>query len=313
MRTWRDRFAEEGLDGLEDKPRSGRPPTYSEADRAVVKAIACELPHERGLPLSRLGTGEVHTEAQEALDPWPSRSTISTWLDESAIKPWTQTSWVTPRDPKFREKPTPVLGLYNGIWDGEALPEDTVLVCADEKTGLQALKREVDNRPPGPTRAGRVEATYSLEGTVVYQVALFVHEERVHGHVVDRNTRANFEALVDAVMSMERCQQASQVFWIVDNGPAHHLATFGEWLEATYENATCLHLPVHASWLNQIEMYFSALGRKVLSGVDVPDTDALAERVLAFEDWWSQDATPFDWWFTASDLEAMMADMPAMA
>lgn len=98
------------------------------------------------------------------------------------------------------------------------------------------------------------------------------------------------------------------VFWIVDIGPAHHPATFGEWLEATYENATYLHLPVRASWLNQIAVSGSVLGRKVRSRIDVPDTDGLTERLLAFGDWWSQDTTPFDREFTAPDLEEHLSE-----
>lgn len=253
------------------------------------------------LPISRLGSGEVHTVATSELDPCPSRSTVATWLRGDTLKPWTQTSWVIPRDPDFRRKATPALNLYEGLWDGKKLKAGDVVVCADEKTGVQALKREVDNRPAAPGRGGLVKHTYSREGTVIYQAVLNVTEGGVIGHVVDRNTRANFETLVATVMTAEPCQSAKRVFWIVDNRGTNHPNTIPDWLEQTYPNTICVHLLVHASWLNQIELYFSVLRRKLLTGVDMPDTDVLTERLLAFEAWWSQAAEPFDWTFTADE------------
>ena len=216
-------------------------------------------------------------------------------------------------DPDFLEKATPALDLYEGKSEGKSLGKNDVIICADEKTGLQALKREVANRLAGPGRGQLVETTYSREGTIIYQAGLFVRGGGVQGHVVDRNTRANFEILVEEIMRSPRCEQADRVFWIVDNGGAHHPATFGEWLEEKYPKAVCVHLPVHASWLNQFELYFSVLVRKALSGTDVADTDQLTDRVLGFERFWSQDAEPFQWTFSASDLERVLERIPAMS
>lgn len=134
----------------------------------------------------------------------------------------------------------------------------------------------------------------------------------MNSHVVDRNTRDNFETLVETGMISEPYTSANRVFWIVDNDGTHHPNTLPEWLKHTYSNTVCVHLPVHASLLNQIELYFSVLGRKLLTGVDMPNTDLLTEQLLAFEAWWSQDAEPFTWKFTTDDLTEMLGRVPSM-
>ncbi len=111
-RKWRGRFAEAGRAGLTDEPRPGCPPTYDDTDRAVITALACELPVTRQLPLSRMSSSDIHGEASRELNPCPSRSTIAAWLAQAAIRPWIYTSWVTPRDPQFEQKAAPVLDLY---------------------------------------------------------------------------------------------------------------------------------------------------------------------------------------------------------
>ena len=263
VRKWRGRFAEIGRAGLNDEPRPGCPRTYDDTDRATIIALACELPATRQLPLSRLSSSDIHAEASRELNPCPSRSTIAAWLAQAAIRPWTYTTWVTPRDPQFEKKAAPVLDLYNGLWDGEELSERDVVICADEKTGIQARSRR--RSPPGAHTPGHVEHQYERHGTCIYQAALIVGTGEIVGHCVARNTRANFETLVETVMAHPICQQADRVFWIIDNGSAHHPNTFTWWLKQQYTKVEGLHLPLGASWLNQIELYFSVLNRKGLA------------------------------------------------
>ena len=104
---WSERFAAEGFDGLEDRRRSGCPPTFTDADRVVVYKIACELPHTHDLPLSKLSSADVHAVATTLLEKCPSRPTILDWLAEGSIKPWTQSSWVTRWIPTFSRKRRP--------------------------------------------------------------------------------------------------------------------------------------------------------------------------------------------------------------
>lgn len=310
VRKWRDRYAHDGRAGLNDEPRPGRPPVYGDVERALVTAIACELPANRGLPLSRLSTGDIHEQVARELVPCPSRSTIAAWLAQAAIRPWTYTSWVTPRDPQFEQKTVPVLDLYNGLWDGEELSERDVVICADEKTGVQARSRR--RTPPGPHTPNHVEHQYKRHGTCIYQAALIVGTGEVVGHCVDRNTRANFELLVEEVMTHPICLAADRVFWILDNGSAHHPNTFTWWLKQQYGDVEVLHLPTGASWLNQMELYFSVLTRKALAGESFPSVSALRNRIDGFEDRWNRTPTPIEWTYTSEQLTQLLEAKPAI-
>lgn len=304
VRKWRTRFADAGRAGLTDEPRPGRPPIYDDSVRALITAIACELPAKRQLPLSRLSIFDIHMVAVCEIDPCPSPSTIAAWLKQAAIKPWTYTSWKTPRDPEFKQKASPVLDLYNGTWNGEELTDRDVVVCADEKTAIPARSRH--QRSPGPGRPLRVDHEYERHGGCTYQAALIVGTGEVYGQCVVKNTRANFERLVEMVMAEPICQQADRVFWITDNGTAHHPNTFTGWLKKQYDNVEGLHLPKGASWLNQIELYFSVLARKALSGGSFDSIVALMHQISGFEVLWNAVPEPFEWTYTNEDLAKML-------
>jgi hypothetical protein len=183
-----------------------------------VKSLACELPATRGVPLSRFSLSELAAEAAKEMRVCPSVSTIGRWLREDAIRPWTYRSGVTPRAPEFFEKASRVLDLYQGVWDGEPLREDDVVLSADEKTCIQALRRPHPVSSPAPGRAGRVESTYSRRGVLTYQAALVVGTGRVMGNLPEENSIETFDAFADSVMAKESCRSARRVFWITDNG-----------------------------------------------------------------------------------------------
>jgi transposase-like protein len=310
VRKWRNRYAESGRAGLADKPRPGRPRIYDEATRAVITAIACELPADRELPLSRFSSAEIHAEAVQELDPCPARSTIAAWLRQAAIRPWTVTSWVTPRDPQFKQKAARICDLYTGMWEDEPLTEGDVLICADEKTGIQARSRR--KTPPGPGKSVRLEHRYDRNGATIYQAAFIAGSGKVIAHCVEKNTRANFERLVEKVMTDPICRDADRVFWIMDNGSAHHPATFRWWLQDEYPTAIGLHLPTGASWLNQVELYFSVLTRKTLTGGSFHSVDAVEDRITEFEELWNGNPEPFEWTYTRDDLTTLLERLPTI-
>ena len=138
---------------------------------AEVKAIACELPRSHELPLSRFSRVELHRLVIErgVTEAWAS--TIWRWLHEDAIKPWLTRSWIFPRDPDFAEKAGRTLDLYARVFEGRRLRPDEYVVCADEKTQLQALGRRHDSAPPGRGRPGLVEFDYLHGGTLAYLAA----------------------------------------------------------------------------------------------------------------------------------------------
>jgi len=292
------------------------------ADRAVfppeevtaVKAVACELPHSEGVPLSRFSRTELHRLVIERALTEASASTIWRWLHDDALRPWQQRSWVFPRDPDFHQKAARVLDLYEGRWEGKLLHPGEFVISADEKTQLQALQRKHPTLPPGPGRPMLVEHEYERHGTLAYLAALDIgrrgkasRKPRLFGRCEERVGIEPFGRLVGEVMSEEPYASAPRVFWIVDNGSSHAGRASIERLEGTWENLRLIHLPYHASWLNQIEIYFSILQRKALTPKNFDSLDALAERIIGFQDHWQQVAEPFDWNFTRRHLDQLIA------
>jgi transposase len=310
VRKWRDRFAERGLAGLRDLPRSGRPKVFTDVQAAEVKALACELPAESGVPLSRWSCSELAAEAvSRGIVASISASTVRRFLAADAIKPWQHRSWIFPRDPDFAAKAARVLDLYARTWEGHALGEDEYVISADEKSQLQALRRRHPDAPPGPGRTRRVEFEYVRGGTLAYFAAYDVHHARVIGRTAPKTGIVPFTELVEQVMTTEPYATAKRVFWIVDNGSSHNGQASVERMKQAWPNAELVHLPVHASWLNQVEIYFSILQRKAIKPGNFADLDDLAVRILGFENRYNLTATPFGWSYSRDDLNRLLAHL----
>jgi len=278
---------------------------------AEVKALACELPATHGLPLGRFSRTELHRLVVERGLSKASASTIWRWLHDDALKPWQQRSWIFVRDPRFAEKAGPVLDLYQRRFQGRRLRPDEYVICADEKSQLQALGRRHGTLPPAPGRAARLEFDYRRNGTLAYLAAWDVHHANLFDRVEAKTGIDPFGHLVEQVMTAEPYASARTVYWIVDNGSSHAGSTSVRRMQERWKNARLIHLPIHASWLNQIELYFSIVQRKALTPNDFGSLDALAERLLGFAEHYRQIARPFDWTFTRNDLEQLLARIDA--
>ena len=149
----------------------------------------------------------------------------------------------------------------------------------------------------------RVEHEYHRRGALAYLAAYDVHRAQVIGRLEPTTGIEPFTRLVEQVMSTEPYASARRVFWVVDNGSSHRGQASVNRMAESWPTAQLVHLPVHASWLDQIEIYFSILQRKVLTPNELTDLDALAQRVLAFQARYNATATPFDWRFTSTDLD----------
>jgi hypothetical protein len=284
---------------------------------AEVKAIACSLPRGQGVPLSRFSRAELHRLVVERSVCEASASTIARWLREDALKPWQHRSWIFPTDPAFLEKAGPVLDLYQGRWQGKLLHPGEFVICADEKPSIQARARIHETLPPFPgSRGQRVEHTYKRGGALTYLAALDIgrrggRRPRVFGRSEARGGIASFDRLVWQVMRKEPYASARRVFWIVDNGSSHRGQKAVDRLERRWPNLVLVHLPVHASWLNQIEIYYSIVQRKLLEPNDFADLAELARTLNDFQHRWNETAEPFDWRFTRDDLATLITRLAA--
>lgn len=314
VRRWLVRFVARRCDGLQDRPRSGRPLGITPATRALVVATACERPADRDVPLRRYSLSELTTEVAHQLQTEhaelvvPSRSAIWRLLIHDALRPWRYRSWIFPRDPHFLERAGPVLDLYACQWQGRPLWADEYVLSADEKTSIQVRRRLHSTVPIGPHQAMRVDHEYERAGVLQYLAAWDVHRAVVFGRAEPKTGKAAFARLVDDVMNQEPYRSARRVFWIVDNGSSHRGERAAEELRARHPRIVIVHTPTYASWLNQIEIYFSIIQRKLLKPNDYATLEELEQAIHAFGRRYSAVGKMFAWCFTRQDLERRLRE-----
>ena len=280
-------------------------------DHALVKALACELVAETKPPLSRQSLADVTVRARHALGTPISRSTVWRILDTDAIKPWRYKYWILPRDAHFAEKAGPILDLYAGKWQGQFLgPKDHVL-SADEKTSIQARIRCHPSLSPAPGRPAYIENEYARGGALQYLAAWDVRRGCVMGRCEPKTGIVPFGRLVNQVLAEEPYRSSERLFWIVDNGSSHRGAAAKKRLRQVDSRIILVHTPVHASWLNQVEIYFSIIQRKVLTPNDFADLEAIRLRLALYEELSNQNPMPFQWKFDRAKLTALLAKLEA--
>jgi hypothetical protein len=280
-------------------------------DEAVVKAIACEAVFSTELPLSRQSLADLTAQASRALGKPISRSTVWRVLDADAIKPWQYEHWIFPRDPLFAVKAGRVVDLYAGLWEDERLDPEDRIISADEKTSIQARVRCHATLGPAPRRRRRVEHEYERGGALQYLAAWDIQEGIVMGRCEAATGIEPFSRLVKQVMERPEYARAQRVFWVVDNGSSHRGEASVRRMVRAYPNAVLVHTPVHASWLNQVEIYFSMVQRKVLTPNDFTDLAAVEQRLRLYEELTNRCPRPFDWKFDRRKLMTFLRRLDA--
>lgn len=286
-------------------------PAFPPVDEAIVKAIACEVVAQTELPLSRQSLTDLTTRARMALGKPISRSTVGRILDSDAIKPWQYDYWIFPRDPRFAEKAGPILDLYAGFWQGQPLTAKDYIISSDEKTSIQARRRCHPSLGPAPDRPLRVEFEYDRGGALQYLAAWDVRRGYVMGRCEFHTGIESFGRLVSQVMGQEPYCSAERVFWIVDNGSSHRGQAAVGRLRQAYPKAVMVHTPVHASWLNQVEIYFSLLQRKVLTPNDFSSLAEVERRLRLYEELSNRMPHPFLWKFDRAKLAELLKRLEA--
>jgi transposase len=281
---WRRRIAEQGVAGIADLPRSGGPRRYGHDERLRVFQTACSPPPE----------GETHwTVRTLAGAVGIGKSQTHTILAEADLKPHQVRSWLTSIDPEFETKQAEVCGLYLNP------PEGAIVVSIDEKTGVQAKEPIRAEMPLRPGKPARREFEYKRHGTVALLAALLVHSGEIKGNVYERNSRVeflDFLELLEAEIPADK-----QVHAILDNLQVHKTAEVCAWLDA-HPRWHFHFTPTHASWLNQIELFFSILSRRLLKRGIFTSKQDLKAQLLNFIDRYNPTAKPFAWTYQGKPL-----------
>ena len=275
-----------------------------------VKALACELPHRLGLPLSRLSLADIRQEAvAQGIVAQVSGTTLWRWLSADALRPWQHRSWIFPRDPDFAGKAGRILDLYARVWQGKPLHSSEFVISADEKTSIQARRRKQPTLSVAVGRSMRVEHEYFREGAWTYLAAWDVHRAKIFGHCEKNSGIAPTDGLIAAVMRREPYKSPKRVFWIMDNCSAHRGQKAVDRIRSRWPNALLVHTPVHASWM----IYFSIVQRKVLTPNDFSSLSHLANCLMDFQKRYEQTASPCQWTYTRQDLCALLAKLQSPA
>ena len=297
---WRQRFDADRLVGLLDGDRPGRPPTYGHDDVLLLVKTVTEDPPDGATRwtmealAARMAEQGVPISASQA---WR----ICRALD---LKPWQVQSWMTSHDPEFWEKAGDVCGLYLN-------PPDNALVWSvDEKTGIQAKSRVNPTRPAIPARSDggqpvagipvRREFEYRRHGTAKLFAALNVHEGTVAGWVTDSTRAENFVAFLTDLVA--QTPGGMQLHCIVDNLSAHGTPAVEAFLD-DHPQVFLHRTPTHASWLNQVELWFSIMERRLIRNGEFDSVDHLADRIIEFINAYNRQARPFRWTYDARPLK----------
>lgn len=321
VRKWRKRWCEwkprypsdrYRLRALETAKRAG---AHRTIDPLIENELVSMVIHEKALKQEdqtgyrRRSVRDLHKELVEKFAELAcSLSSCYRILKRRNLRPWNSQAWIHPRDPRFYELGAPLLDLYQQIKDG-ILPEGTEVLSLDE-TPIQAIERMCIT-PPSQRHPFRYEYEYIRHGMVSLHAAFDLRTGQVQLRFPEAPNSDEFKMFVRYLMTLEPYASARQVILIMDNGPCHHPSTFGPWLEEEFDGRVIvMHTPVHASWLNQIECFFSILTRKCLTPRDVPSCEALIEQIQR----WVQDEyepKPFEWRYTSSDLRKLLDNLKA--
>jgi transposase len=300
VRKWSRRYCERGLAGLRDAPRSGRPRRISAVERHSVVAGACAPPEQFGLEAHTHWSGSLLAEAliRSGWVPAISARTVQRILQGACLKPHRIAYWKRKSDPNFEAKMRPIVELYVNP------PGDGPVWCFDEKTCIQALERcfpDLPLRRPGELTRRSVE--YIRHGTRCLLAALNVHTGHVIGQVREQRRCQEVVAFLDL---LDAVVPAGQVIHLVlDNLNVHRGPVIDDWVAAHPGRVQFHFLPYHASWLSQIEIWFSILQRRCLRRADFPSPDALERAICAFIAAYNRlHAHPFRWTYTGDPLAA---------
>jgi len=301
VRLHRDRFLAEGLPGLDDRPRSGRPPVISLEVRYETIKTACAKPSEFGVQYRDIWT--IEELARVVLDRHPELGTFSpstAWriISRADVKPHQEEMWLHSPDPEFKAKVAAICEIYLKV------PPGSIILCIDEKTGMQALGRFYDVKPATEHRPGRRDADYIRHGTRSMIAAFNPHSGRVFAHIGATRKADDLMAFME---DLAREYPGVDIYVVWDNLNIHHGGRSDRWTEFNKRHGDRFHFlytPLHASWVNQVESWFAIVQRRILRHGVFESVEDLGARIRGFIDYWNSMACrPFRWKFKGYPLD----------
>jgi transposase len=308
VRTWRERFAADPrVESLLDLPRSGRPSHVGLATRVELIKLACSPPPARR-GRAHWSHSALQAELYRTTRVRLSESEIGRILRNEELRPHRMKLWLHSPDPEFREKAARVCRLY------VSPPAGATVLCVDEKTQIQALRRRFPGRRPGPGTCGRYEFEYRRGGVLALLGAFNVATGDVFAQCREHRGAADLLVFMEALAEK---YPTGVVYIVWDNLDIHRDGKDGRWkaFNARHGNRfRFVFTPKHASWLNQIEIWFSILQRRVIRYGDFLDVNDLAKKILAFIRQWNRsEAHPFRWTFRGRFREDHRTAWPSSA
>jgi len=288
--VWRSRYSEFGVDGLFDEDRPGRPPVYTHDDVIRLVSLVTELPPDG----ATRWTMEALADRMHAYGCAISASQVWRICQALDLKPWQTQSWMTSHDPDFWEKAADVCGLYLNP------PENAVVWSVDEKSQIQAKSRVNPTKPARPGTPTRRDYGYARHGTVVLFAGLDVHEGDVAAWVTDSTRSDNFVEFLGDLLACT--PKGLDLHCIVDNLSAHATPKVEKFLDQ-HKRVFLHNTPTHASWLNQVELFFSIIERRLLRHGEFSSRDDLADRIITFIKDYNRKAQPFRWTYDGRPLK----------
>jgi len=291
VRKWRKRFCQQlSKESLVDKSRSGRPPQVSVATRCEVIKMACNRPADNRAPFRDIWTlASLRDALDKELGVSLSCSELRRILRAEGLRPHKMRVWLHSPDPHFREKVRRICDLYRRP------PPGATVLCVDEKTSIQALSRKYPTVAPAPGRPGRREFEYVRHGTRTLIAAFDVGNGKVFGQCRAQRTGADLDEFMEALALK---YPTGDVYIVWDNLNTHH---GDKWQEFSLRHDGRFHFvytPLHASWVNQVEIWFSILHRRLLKHGEFGSVDELSGPIDAFIAHWNRiEAHPFRWKF----------------
>lgn len=299
VNQWLNRFEKYRLDGLQDMSRSGRPIEVTALERHQVIAAACRSPKEFGFQRTLWSYATlVNALVSRSLVRQISTQTAWRILDEAEIKPHRVKMWCHSNDPQYQEKMRAIVHLYTH------LPEGEPVLCIDEKTGMQALSRCRELKSSQPDQAARFDFEYKRNGTRCLFACFNVGTGKVLGHCTKYRKRPDFFSFMDEVASI---YSQRRVHIVLDNLNTHRNTSQGDfvtaWNKRQGNRFIFYYTPTHGSWLNQVELWFGIVSRRILRYGNFRSPDELIAAIEAFiQEWNGNEAHPFRWTYEGLPL-----------